>query len=34
MMDVVFVVLIVAFFASTVGLVRFCDALMDKGDRS
>jgi len=32
-MDIVFVGLIVGFFAITVGLVRFCSALMGKGGR-
>jgi len=32
-MDIVFVGLIVVFFAITVGLVRFCSALMGKGGR-
>jgi hypothetical protein len=32
-MDLVFVGLIVGFFAITVGLVRFCSALMSKGGR-
>jgi hypothetical protein len=32
-MDIVFVALIVGFFAITVGLVHFCSALMDKGAR-
>ncbi len=30
-MDVVFIVLIVAFFAASAGLVRFCANLMGKG---
>ena len=32
-MDIVFVALIVAFFAATVGLVRFCSSLMGNGGR-
>jgi hypothetical protein len=32
-MDIVFVGLIVGFFALSVGLVRFCSALMGKGGR-
>lgn len=34
MPDVIFVVLIVAFFAATAGLVRFCARLMGNGGRS
>ena len=35
LMDVIFVVLIVAFFAATVGLVRFCANLLgDEGGKS
>ena len=33
MMDLVFVVLIVAFFAASVGLVRFCANLLNKGNQ-
>ena len=33
MMDIVFVVLIVAFFATSVGLVRFCANLLSGGSR-
>ena len=33
MMDVVYIVLIVAFFAASVGLVRFCASLLSKGGR-
>jgi hypothetical protein len=33
-MDFVFVGLIVAFFALSAGLIRFCAGLMRKGDRS
>jgi hypothetical protein len=33
MMDIVFVVLIVAFFAASVGLVRFCANLLSGGSR-
>lgn len=31
-MDVVYIAAIVAFFAVTWGLVRFCAALMEQGD--
>ena len=31
-MDIVYVAAIVAFFAATFGLVRFCAALMRQGD--
>ena len=31
-MDIVYVAAIVAFFAATVGLVRFCAALLRQGD--
>ena len=34
MNDVVFLAALVAFFAATVGLVRFCAGLMHKGGRS
>ena len=34
MMDLVFVALIVAFFAATAGLVRFCAGLQSKGGKS
>jgi hypothetical protein len=34
MLDVVFVGLIVGFFALSAGLIRFCAGLMDKGGRS
>jgi hypothetical protein len=33
MMDVIFVGLIVGFFALSAGLIRFCANLMDKGGR-
>ena len=33
LMDIVFMAVIVGFFAVTVGLVRFCAALMGKGGR-
>lgn len=33
MMDLVFVVLIVGFFAASVGLVRFCASLLSKAGR-
>jgi hypothetical protein len=33
MMDLVFIVLIVAFFAASVGLVRFCANLLSQGKR-
>ena len=33
MMDLIFIVLIVGFFAATVGLLRFCAALMSKAAR-
>lgn len=33
MMDLIFIATIVAFFAVTVGLVRFCAGLMSKGGR-
>jgi hypothetical protein len=33
MMDFIFIATIVAFFAVTVGLVRFCAGLMSKGGR-
>jgi hypothetical protein len=33
MMDLVFIVLIVAFFAACAGLVRFCAGLLSKGNR-
>jgi hypothetical protein len=32
-MDAVFLVLLVAFFASSAGLIRFCAALIDKGGK-
>ena len=32
-MDLVFVTLIVGFFALSIGLVRFCSALMGNGGR-
>ena len=32
-MDLVFVTLIVGLFALSIGLVRFCSVLMDKGGR-
>jgi hypothetical protein len=32
-MDIVFIAVIVGFFAATVGLVRFCSALMGNGGR-
>jgi len=31
MLDIVYIGLIVAFFAATVGLVRFCASLMSRG---
>ena len=34
MMDFVYVVLIVAFFAVSVGLVRFCAKLLSQGNRT
>ena len=34
MMDFVFIVLIVAFFAACVGLVRFCAGLVSSAGRS
>jgi len=33
MMDIVFVAVIVAFFAATVGLARFCGRLLHKGGK-
>lgn len=33
-MDLIYVVLIVFFFAASAGLIRFCAGLMDKGGRS
>jgi hypothetical protein len=33
MMDIVFIALIVAFFAATAGLVRFCASLQAKGGK-
>jgi hypothetical protein len=33
MMDLVFIVLIVGFFAASVGLVRFCARLLSNGRR-
>jgi hypothetical protein len=33
-MDIVYIALIVAFFGATVGLLRFCALLMDKGGKS
>jgi len=33
MMDIVFVALIVAFFAASAGLVRFCATLLSGGER-
>jgi hypothetical protein len=33
-MDLVFVALMVGFFAASAALIRFCAALMDKGRRS
>lgn len=32
-MDIIFVGLIIGFFAATVGLVRFCSMLLGKGER-
>ena len=32
-MDIIYVAAIVGFFVITVGLVRFCSGLMDKGGR-
>jgi hypothetical protein len=34
MMDLIFVALIVGFFALSAGLIRFCERLMGKGGRS
>jgi hypothetical protein len=31
-MDIIYVVVIVAFFVATYGLVRFCATLMEQGD--
>jgi hypothetical protein len=33
-MDVVYIALIVGFFVASVGLIRFCAALIDKGGKS
>ena len=33
-MDVVYIALIVGFFAASQGLIRFCAALMEKGGKS
>ncbi len=33
MMDIVFVAVIVGFFAASVGLARFCDRLLHKGNK-
>jgi hypothetical protein len=33
-MDVVYIASIIGFFVATVGLIRFCAALMDKGGKS
>ena len=33
MMDIVYIALIVAFFAATAGLVRFCAGLQSKGGK-
>jgi hypothetical protein len=33
MMDLVFVALIVGFFAASVGLVRFCEGLLSQGGK-
>jgi hypothetical protein len=33
MMDLVFIVVIIGFFAATVGLVRFCASLLSGGGR-
>ena len=33
MMDLVFIVVIIGFFAATVGLVRFCAGLLSGGGR-
>lgn len=33
MMDVIYIVLMLAFFGATVGLLHFCAGLMDKGGR-
>jgi uncharacterized membrane protein YiaA len=33
-MDVIYIALIVGFFVISVGLIRFCAALMDKGGKS
>ncbi len=32
-MDVIYIVLMLAFFGATVGLLHFCARLMDKGGR-
>ena len=34
MMDIVYIALIVVFFAATAGLVRFCASLQAKGGKS
>ena len=33
-MDVIYIALMLAFFAATVGLIHFCASLMGKGGRS
>jgi hypothetical protein len=33
-MDIIFIALIVGFFALSAGLIHFCASLMGKGDRS
>lgn len=33
-MDLIYIAVIVAFFVASVGLIRFCASLMDKGGRS
>ena len=32
--DIIYIALIIAFFGATLGLIRFCDRLMDRGGRS
>ena len=32
--DIIYIALIVAFFGATVGLIHFCDRLMDRRGRS
>jgi hypothetical protein len=33
-MDAIYIALIVGFFAASVGLIRFCAGLMDRGGKS